>query len=88
MNPQANQQTQTIIREMIKSLIFRDFAPDEKLVSDRVIDSVNLVELALLLEEKFSVQISPREMNYENFDRVELIEKLILKKLSSTEGTV
>jgi acyl carrier protein len=78
---------QPLIREFIRSLIFRDFSPQEKLVSDRVIDSVNLVELTLFLEEHFAVQISPREMNAENFDSLEAIEQLIVKKQSTSGST-
>lgn len=48
-----------------------------KLVTDKIIDSVELVQIISDLEEAFQVEIDMEDIVPENFDTVEAIWKLI-----------
>jgi len=50
---------------------------DQPLFSAGIIDSFDLVSILSFVREKFGVEISPLEINMENFDSVSGIAKLI-----------
>lgn len=54
--------------------------PDESLISSGLIDSFSLVDLALLVEDEFDVQIDDTELNADSFDTLEQLAALIQSK--------
>lgn len=54
-----------------------DFESEKKLVTDGVIDSVDLVSVISDIEEEFEVSIDMENITPENFDSVEAIWALI-----------
>lgn len=54
-----------------------DLPPDYPLVSNGLIDSFNLVDLALYVEENFGVHIEDTELNATVFDTVGQLAALI-----------
>lgn len=58
----------------------RQISPDEPLISGGLIDSFNLVDLALFVEEEFGVRIEDFELNMETFDTLAQLVALILER--------
>ncbi|GAB4502053.1 MAG: hypothetical protein Fur0035_15990 [Anaerolineales bacterium] len=56
----------------------RVISPSEKLISSGLVDSFNLVDLGLFIEDKFGVRIDDTELNAETFDTLEELESLIV----------
>lgn len=54
-----------------------DFENEKKLVTDGIIDSVDLVSVISDIEEEFDVSIDMENITPENFDSVEAMWKLI-----------
>jgi len=55
----------------------RKILPDEPLLSSGLIDSFNLIDLALLVEDSFGVHIDDTELNAETFDSLTQLVELI-----------
>jgi acyl carrier protein len=55
----------------------RQLSPDEKLISNGLIDSFHLVDLALFIEDTFGVHIDDTELNAETFDTLAQLGALI-----------
>jgi len=55
----------------------RKLRPDEPLISSGLIDSMSLVDLAILVEDNFSVHIDDTELNAETFDNLNQLAALI-----------
>ena len=51
--------------------------PNEKLISSGLIDSFNLMDLALFVEDTFGVRIEDTELNAETFDDLNQLTSLI-----------
>ncbi|MGH2607431.1 MAG: acyl carrier protein [Anaerolineales bacterium] len=51
--------------------------PGQALISSGLVDSFNLVDLALYVEQAFGVRIDDTELNAETFDTVEQLAMLI-----------
>jgi acyl carrier protein len=54
-----------------------DLPADYSLVSSGLIDSFNLVDLALFVEERFHVHIEDTELNADVFDTIDQLAALI-----------
>ncbi len=54
-----------------------DLPPDQRLISTGLIDSFNLVDLALSVESEFGVHLDDTELNAETFDTLEQLTALI-----------
>lgn len=50
---------------------------DEALISSGLIDSFNLMDLALFIEDAFSVRIEDTELNADTFDNLQALVELI-----------
>jgi acyl carrier protein len=50
---------------------------DEALISSGLIDSFSLVDLSLMVEDDYGVQIDDTELNAETFDTLEQLAELI-----------
>jgi len=58
----------------------RQINPDEKLISSGLIDSFNLMDLALFVEDTFGVRIEDTELNAETFDTLTQLDSLIASR--------
>ena len=54
-----------------------DFRKEKKLITDKLIDSIELVSIITDIEETFSVEIDISEIAPENFDSVESMWEMI-----------
>jgi acyl carrier protein len=67
-----NSDIQTTLSQYIASEILKQpkriIAPEEKLISNGVIDSFHLVDMALFVEDTFGVHIDDTELNADTFD--------------------
>jgi acyl carrier protein len=57
-----------------------DLALDTPLLDDDVLDSVGIYELAVFLEDRYSIAISDEEMVPENFGTISSLAKLVDSK--------
>ena len=55
----------------------RKIAADEALISSGLIDSFNLMDLALYVEDTFGVRIEDTELNADTFDNLNQLSALI-----------
>ena len=67
--------TQTVLKQPGRAL-----KSNEALISSGLIDSFSLVDLALLVEDEFGVQIDDTELNVDSFDTLEQLAALIHSK--------
>ncbi|MBQ6518023.1 MAG: hypothetical protein IJI14_04830 [Anaerolineaceae bacterium] len=54
--------------------------PSEPLISSGLLDSFNLVDLALIIEDNFGVRIEDFELNSDTFDTIEELAQLIAER--------
>ena len=54
--------------------------PSEPLISTGLLDSFNLVDLALIVEEEFGVRIEDFELNADTFDTLEELAQIIVER--------
>ena len=59
----------------------RQINPEEKLISSGLIDSFNLMDLALYVEDTFGVRIEDTELNADTFDTLTQLDSLIASRL-------
>ena len=55
----------------------RTIQPTEPLISSGLIDSFNLVDVALLVEDTYGVRIEDFELNSDTFDTLDQLDALI-----------
>jgi len=68
--------TAQILRDPAKTL-----AADEPLISSGIVDSFNLVDLAIFAEDTFGVHLDDMELNVDHFDTLEQLADLIQARL-------
>lgn len=56
-----------------------DFTNATKLVSDGIIDSFDILQIVMELEEKFDIQIEPQYIEQKNFNSAKAIKEMIEK---------
>lgn len=54
--------------------------PSEPLISSGLLDSFNLVDLALIVEDNYGVRIEDFELNADTFDTLEELAQLIVSR--------
>lgn len=59
----------------------RKIGPNDPLISSGLIDSMSLVDVALLVEDTFGVHIDDTELNADSFDTLEQLAGLIEARL-------
>jgi acyl carrier protein len=59
----------------------RKIKPTEPLISGGLIDSFNLVDVALLVEDTWGVRIEDSELNADTFDTLEQLSALIEERM-------
>lgn len=75
------------IKAMMVERLFMAIAPEEiedskSLVRDYGVDSLNLLELVVGVEEEFGVQIGDTEFRVSNFETVDALAAFITAKLA------
>lgn len=70
------------IRTQIIKQPDRALKQDEPLISSGLIDSFNLVDLALFVEDTFGVHIDDSELNSQTFDTLNQLVELIQSRRS------
>lgn len=58
-----------------------EYSDDVKLLDDGILDSFDIVNLVLEINEEFGVEIGVEDVNEENFETVDSICELIKEKL-------
>ena len=59
----------------------RTIKPDEALISSGLIDSFNLVDVGLLVEDTYGVRIDDAELNADTFDTLTQLADLIRSRM-------
>src|SRR5438067_13913965 len=85
---------ETIVKELKKILVEDLFVSipvgeiklEDSLSSDLGVDSVGLVELVTILEEKYGIEISSDEAASENLRTLDRLSSLVLAKLAASRG--
>lgn len=67
------------IIEILRNLSFAT-RTQIRMVTDGLLDSIALVDLALALESHFGISVSALELTSENFDSIPQIAAFVLKK--------
>lgn len=77
------------LTQTIKDFIMEEFLPGEDpeelttttpLISGGILDSIATLKLVMFMEEKYSVNFEPHEVDKEHLDNLESIVKLVLSK--------
>ena len=73
-----------LLTEKIKKNLLIDpkleLEPSEPLISSGLLDSFNLVDLALIIEEEYGVRIEDFELNADTFDTIEELAQLVAER--------
>lgn len=73
-----------LLTEKIKKNLLKDpkleLEPSEPLISSGLLDSFNLVDLALIIEEEYGVRIEDFELNADTFDTIEELAQLVAER--------
>ena len=73
-----------LLAEKIAKNLLKDpklkLAPNEPLISSGLLDSFNLVDLALIIEDLYGVRIEDFELNADTFDTLEELAQLIAER--------
>jgi acyl carrier protein len=76
-----NSDIQSTLNQYITAEILKQptrlIAPEDKLISNGLIDSFHLVDLALFIEDTFGVRIDDTELNADTFDTLAQLTALI-----------
>jgi acyl carrier protein len=59
-----------------------DLAPDDKLFSSGLIDSLNIVEIIEFVEQYCRIQVNPTEFSMDNFDSMASVAGYVENKLT------
>ncbi|MBI9049108.1 MAG: acyl carrier protein [Anaerolineaceae bacterium] len=58
----------------------RTIKADEKLISSGLIDSFSLVDLALIVEDEYGVQLDDTELTADHFDTIQELAEIIVSR--------
>lgn len=66
------------IREIIENVKSGvEITNDCKLITDKIIDSIDMMELITELEDAFGIEISMEYMDHDHFDTIDAIVKMV-----------
>ena len=65
--------------QKIEELSFTEISKDDLLWTDKILDSIIIVELAVAIEIQFGIKIPNADIIVENFDSIDLIAEYIIK---------
>ncbi len=66
-------------------LISKNVSKDKSLVDLGIIDSFGIIEIIEYFEKKYKIQIENDEINKNNFGSLNLMSKIVIKKIYSNE---
>jgi acyl carrier protein len=69
------------IKDKIQEIAFTDVNSNDLLWTDKILDSITIVELIVELEAEYDIEIPMNEVVIENFETVDLIVKYIESKI-------
>lgn len=73
------------VSEAIIDLIFQltgiKVSSSEAILDNGVMSSMMIIELIVLIEDRFNIHINPFELNVENFNKIESISEIVRKSL-------
>lgn len=58
-----------------------DFAKEEHLIDDHILESMMMVQLVAALNDEFDIEITPRDIVPENFQSVKAINDMVERLL-------
>ena len=67
--------------ELSKGVKIYDWNDDESLLETGIIDSLNIIQLLVFIEEKFGVKIGDDDLSPDNFENLNSLVTLIRKKI-------
>ena len=70
------------IKPLVEEIAFKSVNIDEPLYTSNLIDSMGTVDLAMMLEEEFTIKIDTRDIIESNFDSVNKLADYIKSRLS------
>lgn len=76
----APDEIKAIIRQEVSNVAFREVGDADRLLDDRILDSVGAVDLAVALEGAFGVSVPFVDINAQHFASVESIATYIQLK--------
>ena len=68
------------IKPLVEEITFKSVEVDTPLFSSGFIDSIGIVDLAMMLEDEFMIKIDTRDIIEENFNTIECLNKYISGK--------
>ncbi len=80
MDDSAGMLCKLIAKEILKDPKL-EITETEPLITSGLLDSFNLVDLAILIEDKYGVRIEDYELNADTFDTVQKLSEIISSRL-------
>jgi acyl carrier protein len=71
------------IQQAVKNICFKSVSPNDSLITSKILDSINAVDLAVELENEFGISIPFVDINEQHFESVATINNYIKIKLGS-----
>ncbi len=65
--------------QKIEELSFTEISKSDRLWTDKILDSITIVELVVAIEIQFGVKVPNVDIIVENFDSIDLITEYIVK---------
>ncbi len=70
------------IKPLVEEITFKCVTDDEPLYTSNLIDSMGTVDLAMMLEQEFNINIDTRDIIESNFDSVNKLVAYIKSRIS------
>jgi acyl carrier protein len=87
MQPVEELLRQHIAENILFSIKGYPYPDDASFMENGIIDSMNVMELVLLLEEKWGIKVEDTEIVPDNFDSVSRLAEFVRSKQSVSVGT-
>jgi acyl carrier protein len=69
------------IKPLVEEIAFKSVKIDEPLYTSNLIDSMGTVDLAMMLEDEFSIKIDTRDIIESNFDSISKLVNYIKSRI-------
>lgn len=74
------------IKEVIKEIVNKEFEMDQALLMTHLIDSMDVIAIAVTMEKKFGISVDGEEINFDNFDTVGKMSAFVSRKVAERKG--
>ncbi len=74
------------VKELIKEVTGKEFADEQVLLMTHLVDSMDVIAIAVAMEKKFGISIDGEEISFENFDTVKKMSEFISRKVAQREA--